>query len=270
MYLKRVRLVPLVVVAVAVGGLASGCGDSEGDNGDSGQVVSIDETAPAQPAKGSPEEFAATAMEQVAAAKEKRQCGAVNATNKRSTYDFDCPADPSVRKSLKSFEILKSDTYDTAAVVDYSSGNSPSGATMLLYQTPDGKWAIGRFGLLNITDRQSDEKSREGLDEAVDSFLTAIRKRDCSEFGSVSVSSSNDTKTVCSKLFPETLPLARDLKANPTAEPDYLGGNSKLGFYGLTTEEPEPRYLTISVVETNPSSVNRYQILDVAPGPVEQ
>lgn len=268
------RRLPLLILAVAVFAIA-GCGDdSSGESNapaaetsDSGDATTA---GTATPPKDSPAAFASQLSELVAAAKTKRDCKALNAINRRSVYGFACPSSAEVRESLARFEVVDAARYGTGGVVDYKSGRSPDGATMLTFLAPNGKWATNRFGILtDPTVGTSDEDDRSGYEKAALGYLKAVQERDCDAYNNYALGSTDDDKVVCKEDFPRTQGLARLIEGNPGAKPEYLGGNGTFGFLRLKTASPTPRAFTISVLDTPPGSVNPYVVMDAVAAPVE-
>lgn len=257
-----IRLSAILAALALAGVLVAGCGGDDGD----GQSPAAAQT----PAERSPESFARQVGRLLAETKGKKDCGALEAINKRSIYEFTCPPVAEVRKSMARFEVLDTGAYGTAAVVDYKSGKARDGASMVLMRHPGGQWMVTRFGLLTESSvGSSDEESRPGFDKVVRRYLRAVEARDCKAYADFAVTSSAEPQTICRLEFPLTQKLATALKESGNPRPRYLGGNDSFGFYGLETDRPKPRYFTISVIKTVPGSLQPFLVLDVADGPVE-
>jgi hypothetical protein len=169
---------------------------------------------------------------------------------------------------MASFEVVGADEYGTGAVVDYKSGKLEDGGAIVLFVAPDRNWAVSRFGVITKpSTKTSDGDSRDGYDEAVDEYLAAVRERDCSAFKDTAFIGDADEKDVCKTAFAGTEELVQRLKANPSAEPKYEGGNGTYGFYTFETQKPEPENSTISVVRQIDEPARPYVILDVTPSP---
>lgn len=252
-----------VVVAAVVGcAVASGCGAEGGDR-------DARATGAAPPAIATPPEAVAQRiMRRLANAEVDRECRPIRAVNARSTYDFACPQLPEVQRSFSEFEVVDTAVYGTAAVVDYRTGGLPDGATMVMHVTPEGEWAFTHFGLLYQTVGTSDADNVAGFRRAVALYLRAIRTRDCSLFYKHAVTHSADEETACRRELPPTRPLAKGLAETPGVEPEYLGGNERFGFYGLTLGENRRTYRTVTVVKTDPGTLRPYLVLSAIPGPV--
>jgi hypothetical protein len=272
MHLTGSRLLALVAAFVVGAAVVGGCGGDDtsagGDGGDGASTATA--TVPSQPpAKGSADEFATQMAKLVATTKAKKDCGPLNAINQRSSYkQFACPVPKQVRDSLALFEITKSATHDTAAIVDYRTGAAPSGATMLAYKTPGGEWSIGRYGLLNYSvDREPDTQTRRKFERVAADYVKAVRSRDCETFGDTALTATQDEKVYCRREFKGSLSLAKLLKQNPDARPEYLGGDAKFGFFALRTQKPKPGYYTIGIIDIDSKAINRYKVIDVVGGP---
>lgn len=256
---RRVRVVGLLgaaLVALAIGG----CGDDE-------------DTAAEEPPVAIADEPAQTFVERVAKLLEttttKQGCAQIDGINGRSIARFACPADPALRKSMARFEVVGAAEYGTGAVVDYTSGKVKDGAAVLVFVNPDGKWGISRFGVVTKpSTKTSDKASRAGYEKAVDDYLAAVRERDCKAFKAVAFIES-DKRQFCKDDagMDATKGLAKALKANPSAEPEYQGGNSTYGFFTLELQKPKPQNATISVVGSPEDPNEPYTVLDVVPGP---
>jgi hypothetical protein len=198
-------------------------------------------------------------------------CVELEEINARSFTRFPCPPARSLSRSMKKFKVVGAEEYGTGAVVDYTSGEVPDGAAIVLYVAPDRNWGIGRFGLVTEPSTETtDDDSREGYGAVVDDYLDAVRTRDCEAFRDAAFIESDDGgERLCRTVFAGTAPLARRLKQNPSAEPRYEGGNATYGFYTLETPKPAPENSTISVMRTGDGADGPYRVLDVTPSPTE-
>ncbi|HEX2162169.1 MAG TPA: hypothetical protein VHF88_10165 [Thermoleophilaceae bacterium] len=254
----RRRLV-VSVCALALGPVAAACG-SDGDDG----------TAKSEPRIAAASEPEDVFIERMAKLLEttsaKKDCAQLEEINVRSFTRFPCPPAKDLRKSMASFEVVDTEDYGTGAVIDYKSGKAEDGAAIVLFVAPDRNWGIGRFGLITEPSiGTSDEESRSGYAEAVDKYLDAVRDRDCAAFKEVTFHADADQAEICETSFAGTEDLAKRLKADPSAEPIYQGGNRTYGFFTLETSKPvPPENSTISVIRAAGDS---YLILDVAPSP---
>jgi len=257
----RGRLVASVCAAAALGGIA-GCGDSDEESTAGNAATTFSRAS--EPPKTFIERMAKL-LETTTAAKD---CAQLEEINQRSPSRFSCPPAKALRKSMASFEVVGVEEYGTGAVVDYKSGKLDDGAAILLFVSPDRNWGIGRFGVVTKPSTEtSDEDSREGYDEAVDRYLTAVRERNCKAFEKVAFTGGVKRKDVCKVSLAATKPLAKRLKANPSAAPSYAGGNATYGFYNLETRKPEAENSTISVVKSTDDEGASYVVLDVLPSP---
>jgi hypothetical protein len=247
-----------LAVAVAV----AGCGDD-----DSGE--SRAQERPKFAASSEPEDvFIKRVAKLLETTATKKDCAQLEEVNGRSFTRFSCPPGKGLRKSMASFKVVGAEDYGTGAVVDYKSGEIKDGAAIVLFVAPDRNWGIGRFGILTKPSiGTSDEESREGYDEAVDDYLAAVRERDCKRLEQAAFSGDTDEQAACKVLLAGTEALAKRLKANPSAEPSYAGGNGTYGFYTLETRKPEPENSTISVVRGDERGDESFVVLDVAPSP---
>jgi len=258
----RGRLLPSLCIGVALGAVALnvGCGgDEEASGAKEPRFAAAEE---------SPDAFMkrmAKLLETTTAAKD---CAALEAINGRSYTRFPCPPPKSLRKSMARFELIGAKAYGTGGVVDYKSGEVEDGGSILLFVGVDRAWGVGRFGVIaGKTVGTSDEKSRDGFADAVDGYLDAVRTRDCDAYFDHSFNNSEKKKAVCRTVFPNTKALAKRLKDNPTAEPEYQGGNEQFGFYSLETSKPKPENVTISIAKATAKAPQPYVVMDVAPSP---
>jgi hypothetical protein len=254
------RLLALpVAAALALG--AVGCGGDE-ETGEARQAPP-QYSEGSEPAKAFAERMAKL-LETTTVAKD---CAQIEQINARSFSRFPCPPDKSLRKSMASFKIVGAKEYGTGAIVDYESSAEKDGAAMVLFVAPDRNWGIGRFGVLTKpSTSSSDAETREGFDKAVDTYLEAIRGRDCAAYFGVVFANGASEKEVCKTLFPQTKRHAKWLKANPSSKPVYEGGNGTYGFFTFETQKPKPANSTISVVRESENS-DKYEVLDLAPSP---
>ncbi len=226
---------------------ATGCGDDgAGAEQPRGQETAAGARMPS-PAV-SAEETATRLLETLEAARKRSDCRFVRAVGRRSSQRFACPMPFGPR--IRNFRAVDSQTYGTAAVIDYTTRRSRAGAAMVMFVDPDRSWGVGRFGLLvdeHPSVATSDEDSRSGFAKAVEGYLTAVRERDCAAFRTHAVT-GGDPRLSCRREFPRTRDLARRLSANPGAQATYLGGNAIFGVHGILTSEPTPAYETIVTV----------------------
>lgn len=239
---------------------AVGCGEDGGE---------APATAAALPAITTPPEAVAKRLMKVLGeARRRRDCKPVDAINERSSYQFACPQLDDVRASFAKFEVVDAATYGTAAVIDYRTGGLKDGATMIMHVTPDREWAFTHFGLLYQAVGTSDGEDVAGYERTVERYLRAIRERDCALFYQHALTSSDDEKATCRREFPHTKELGRAMRQSPNAEPEYLGGNERFGFYALELTRPRPAYRTLTVFKTDPGTLQPYLVLSGIPGPV--
>lgn len=197
----------------------------------------------------------------------KADCPQLEEINSRSLSRFACPPGKDLRRSMASFEALGAEAYGTGAVVDYKSGKVKDGAAIVMFVAPNREWGIGRFGVVTPPSTEADDDdSRAGYEETLDDYLAAVRERDCKAFRDVAFTDAKG-KEVCETTFAATEDLARRLRANPSAEPEYEGGNASYGFFTLETQRPKPENSTISIVKSGKGSTASYVVLDVGPSP---
>jgi hypothetical protein len=255
------RLLPSLCAAAALGAVAiAGCGDDDADS-----------TASEQGALGAanepPQRFVERLATLLKTSTEKDDCTSLDDISSRSFVRFPCPVSQDIRKSMASFKLAGVKEYGAGAVADYKSGSAKDGAAILLYIAPTNSWGVSRFGVFTKpSTKTSDEESREGYDAALDAYLAAVRKRDCQAFAKVKFVVDTNDEEICKTLFGRTKDIAKRLRANPSAEPEYQGGNATYGFYAFQTPKPKPKMWTISVMKTGASS-KPYAVLDVAPSP---
>jgi hypothetical protein len=254
----RLLVWPVAAAALALG--AVGCGD-DGESTAAPQTPRWEESS--EPSKA----FAERLAKLLETATTPKDCAEIEQINARSFTRFSCPADKALRKSMAKFEVVGAEEYGTGAIVDYESSATKDGAAMVLFVSPDRQWGVGRFGVLTKpSTSSSDEETRAGFDKAVAGYLAAVRERDCSAFFDVTFFGGASEEQVCETAFPQTKRVAKWLRANPSAEPVYEGGNGTYGFYTFETKKPKPANSTISVVRESESS-DKYEVLDLAPSP---
>lgn len=257
------RSLPVVLAGVCM--LAAGCGD-DGDAKSSSDGGS--EVADAAAA----EKFVNEAGKLLGQARGPSYCKRLEPINERATSRLACPAPPALRKSLATFETTGAGSYGTGAVVDYTSGGARDGASVLLAQGTDGRWMLTKFGLVyGKTVGTDDGPSRKAFDHAVATYLRAIRTRDCKLYYQLSIIQASNPKKACDPGggYDQTKTVARALRESGNPEPDYLGGNSAFGFYGLALSRPKRRYDTITVVRAASDSGPAAGILNFTPGPLD-
>jgi hypothetical protein len=259
---SSLRLLSLIAVTVSFACVLAACGDDAEDGGDG---------PPRQTfayANEPPQNFAQRMAKLLQTAKTLKDCRQIEEINGRSAIGLPCPAQKQLRDSMARFKLVGAQTYGTGAVVDYKSGDASDGAAILLIVAPSRNWGISRIGLATKPSTQtSDSKSRKGFDEIVDTYLRAVRERDCKAFHKVVYTGIDDRKAACKAALPATAPLAQRLKANPAVKPVYRGGNATYGFYTVETPKPEPQNSTISVVKSGTGADVDYFVLNVAPSP---
>lgn len=247
------------IVAVA----ASACG------GDGEEPSGANQPLPSESLAREPAQTFATRLAKLLeTSTTKRDCGRLEAIGDRSAIEFPCPPGEGLRRSMTQFEVVGTEEYGTGAVVDYASGGSEDGAAMVLSIGAGRTWAVNRFAIITEPSTgTSDETSRAGFREAVDSYLTAVRERDCKAFAAVAVTVGVSSNRVCETAFRATRTLARSLRAEPAARPEYQGGNGTYGFFTLELRKPRPGRVTISAIRDRAKPSDDYLVLDVAPSP---
>ena len=255
------------IAAIGIAALAAGCGDSE-------------DTANAPPklsaANEKPESFVKRVAKLLETTTAKKDCAQLKATLERSLVSFSCPPGKDLNQSMATFEVVDAEEYGAGAVVDYRSGAVEKGAAILLFATPSRTWAISQFGVATKPSvGTSDANSRPSYDVAVESYLRAIRTRDCAAFKKVTVVNL-DPRRICSLAFKRTTDTAKLLKRNPQAKPKYEGGNAAYGFYSFETTKPvanrtitvaggraigAPRSMVMSVT-LSPTSADQRKVLE--------
>jgi hypothetical protein len=243
----------------------TGCG-----SGDDSEDAAMTTTVPKGFVKGTPQELATDLAAALATTDSERNCKELQRINDRSAVDFPCAVPRELRTSMKKFKVDDVETYGSAAVVNYTSGAAPDGASMLMYvQHPQRRWTLGRFGLLNGRDETVDKAdARAGYDKALGAYLKAVRERDCKLYSDYA-SALDDSATVeCREDFKSTIELANLLKKNRDTEPDYLGGSDRYGFYTLDLKRPKPTPLVITTMRGSMQDLRPYRVLSVGPAPL--
>lgn len=253
------RLLPLLVMTVAIGLTVVACGD----DGDAGAQGGGETPAAARlpEAKQSPAAFAREFADLVAETAVKEDCKALNAINARSVYRFPCPSPEDVRSELAFLKVRDAASYGTGALVDYRSEVSPRGATMVLFLGPDRQWGISHYGLvIEAPAESSDEPSRAGYAEAIASYLKAVREQDCKGYTQWAAILADDVKAACKGELERARPLTRVLNRNSRSKPEYLGGSETYGFYRLELDEPSPLYMHFTIFKTPKGSLRPYLV----------
>lgn len=243
------------LACVALGACGGSGGDSEPRSGADSSPAPVEETVK-------------RLARIVADAREPDDCEPLQPIQRRASVSLTCPGDRRLRRSMAKLQVTGVEIHGTAAVVDYTSGALEDGGSVVFLRDPEGRWGIARFGLVyERTVGTSDEDVRPAFDATVDAYLRAVRDRDCDLYRKHAGLDSVDVRTVCERDFARTAPLARALKANPDARPAYLGGNGAFGFYGLSFDDPRPRYTTLFVARSAPGSLRPAAVVVAEPGP---
>lgn len=249
----------LIALSAALLLALAGCGsdddDNEGGSG-GGSSAAEDVPEPRQPL----EEY----VEQLAAALNERDCAEL----KRLKFEIPCPPTPQVRPAFEDVEVTGVAQFGTGGVADFTSGEAPKGATWTLAVGEDGTWGVFRGDITGQKSVGTEIEDRGPYDQVLDRFLTAIEERDCRDFFQYSVTTSQDVKEACKEELPLYDQLAEALRADPDAEPEFIGGNESYAFYALRTDEPEKAYRTVIVAKTGPSADEPYLVLVTLRGPV--
>ena len=261
----RSRVALSACLAVSAVPLVAGCGGDEGS----------DETVPKAASKYSkadeePSVYAQRLAKLLETTRSKEDCGQLATLMERSRVRFPCPADNDLRRSMARFEVVDAAAYGNGGVVDYRSGASPDGAAIILIVGPDRSWGISDFGVATKPSvGSSDEGSRADYEDAVATYLRAVRERDCATFTQVAFSAFGSSGKPCPKSFDETERLARILKDNPKATPVYEGGNSAFGFYSFETSNPRGAQ-TVVVASGDAISTPNTMVMAVSPSPTAE
>lgn len=242
--------------------MAAGCGGSDDES--TAKDESVDVSAASQPA----DVFMKRMAKLLETTTERKDCAELVAINGRSVTRLDCPASKELRRSMGSFEVVGAEEYGTGAVIDYKSGQVEDGGAIVLTVAPDRNWALNRMGLLTDPSVGTDDaESRPGYKEAAESYLKAVRERDCDAYAKIAFVGDKPKRAVCEEDFKGTAKLAKRLSSNPEAELRYEGGNATFGFYSLEATKPTPQNITISVAKASEKSDTPFVVLDVTGSP---
>jgi hypothetical protein len=247
----------LCACAAATGGAACGGDDKDAEGKEEAPSV----------ASESPQAFVTRVAKLLETTRVRRECADIELINDRSVPKFPCPPEKGLSESMASFKVTSAKEYGTGALVEYTSGVSTDGATIMLLATPDRQWGIGRFGISSDTTPAEPADIRAGFDKAVTGYLAAIRKRSCKDFIKASLVGDATAKQVCPTLFARTEGIAKRLKRDPSARPAYEGGDGTFAFYTLETAKPKAENTTISLVRSGKGAKMDYLVLDQAPAP---
>lgn len=262
--IRVVLLLAAVCVSAAV--VAIGCGDSDGDS------TASDGPAKIEVANEPPDAFIRKTTKVLETATRNKDCQVIYGLNGISVLRLPCPAPKPFRKSMGSFKISGAKAYGPGAVIDYTSGNVKDNAAIVLFATPDRSWGFGAFGLLSPRSvGTSDADNRADYRAALDTYLAAVRKRDCKEYIRASFTKAKSEEKVCSTQFKETKPFGVRLQKNPNAKPKYEGGNGNYGFFSIETAKPALASTTVAIASAGTKQGKPvYLALEWAPGPTNE
>jgi hypothetical protein len=249
------------VAALLVAVAAAACGNGDGDGG--AQEGGSERSSSAGPP---PEDFVERVAQLLETSRTRKDCRQLDEISQRSVIDFSCPPTKDVRASMKDFEVVDGERYGTAAVVDYKSGVAKNGGAVLLHATPAGAWGVSGFGILTPPSTGTDDgKVRGDYETAVEEYLLAVRNRDCGSYLALVLTGRATKGEICRTAFAETAPLAKRLKADPSAKSLYMGGNATFGFFEIATRKPSPERSTISVARASNGGNTSYVVLGLSP-----
>lgn len=198
-----------------------------------------------------------------------RHCPIVERVNRRSQDDVQCPVPARLLRGLRLNGSDGGQAYGSGAVVDYTNGNFIGSEAAVLVVAPKRRWAVARYELdRGASVGTSDAGSRPGFDRAVDSYLEAVRARDCKAYAAVV--DLDDGERPCPTAFARTRKVAALLQANRDPKLHYMGGNRLFGFYGLTLRRPIPRYWTVVAARQPRGQASRYAVMAMLRGPLTQ
>lgn len=255
MRLAGSRLLMVLVASALMASWATACGDEEsGAN---------------KPSDAFAEDYVKRVTRVLATSPNKLKCLRMTPFNSAASVPIPCPFPKKARQSLKRFAVTDSAVYGAGAVVDYTSGDAPNGASVVLVRRPTGDWAISRFGLVGgPTVGTDDGPSRVGFDKGLAGYLDSARKGSCKQYDAFVLSAyEGNRKHICKKELRQTRAL---VKTFPKLAKRYVGGNSQFGFYLMTASKPESIRRTVIVVKVDGDSGSPYQVLDSVPAPTPE
>ena len=265
---KTARRVPLVVPIAALAlvcPVIAGCGGGSAGESEEGEASTAE--------VAEPKEDISAYADRIATALTSPDCEGLEEINdpEKSGFLLPCPADKAqTRRAFEGFKVLGSASYGSGAVIDYTDGEAPDGATYIATLNEDRDWYIDAGLVTKQLTVGTKIENQAGFDKVLDDFLGAVRDGDCEEFFRTSVTSSQDPETVCKKELPLYDGLEAALKESEGAEPVLLGGNRSFVFYGLTTDRPEKAYRTATVQKTGEGSTEPYLVRQTTVGPLPE
>jgi hypothetical protein len=247
---RTIKYLSLLVGLLACGLIAAGCGGDDGDSASSDETSQAESSAPetaAPVATESIEEFAERFAD-AGAASAAQDCEVVKEFNRGSGIFLPCESETA--DDYADLEIIASDEFGAAGIVDYTSNQAPDGASALAALNKDGRFRLiqslipGSIGLSadQVGTEFDDQKLR---DEAVATFVGATREEDCDAYFEVALTFTQDKKEECRLQFDPEQSIQPQLAAAPEAEPEPLGGTEAFGFHGLDTGENYRVLLTV-------------------------
>ncbi len=227
----------LVAVVAMVSVYAVACGGDEEAPESSGE--SQDTEAAAPEASESIDEFAER-FAAAGAASAAQDCETVKEFNRGAGFILPCSSETA--GDYASIEITDSEEFQTAGIVDYTSGQAPDGATAIAAVHEDGRFRLIQSLIPSTLGLSAEQVGTEPEDEelrtaAALTFVEATRDEDCEVYFEIALTFTQDQQEECRAQFDPESQIQPHLAAAPEAEPEPLGGTEAFGFHELVTGE---------------------------------
>ena len=198
------------------------------------------------------------------------QCQTVEVFNAKSGLPLQC--DDAAKKLFAGFQVTGSKAYGTGAVVEFKAAQVTQGVGAYTAAIgEDGKYQL--TGPIATTlpepSLEQEPKDADGMDEAAQAMVDAIRANDCNRFSDAVLAPEGLSKEeACKQELTELYgPLREQLTKHRDAKPERIEGNDRFMFYALRTGE---EYRTLIVTRTGPTSKKPFVGFVTFRGPSEK
>jgi hypothetical protein len=210
-----------------------------------------------------PEQKLSDYAAQLAGALNEQDCDEL----RRLRFEITCPPTPDVLPAFQDVKITGTAEYGSGGVADLTSREAPDGGTWSLAIDEKGRWQVFRGDVTTERTVGTEITDQGPYEEALDSFLAALKEKDCAAFFRHSITVSPTRQQACAQELPLYAGLSKSLNADTDARPFFIGGNERYAFFGLHTDRPEREYRTAIVVKTEAGAPEPYQVLVTLRGP---
>ena len=187
--------------------------------------------APSAIAGPQPRETLAQFERRLSAAVTSPSCQGYRALNR-----YFPPSCAEVKRRFAELRFLADERYGSGGVIDATAAIQPRGITFVVALARDRRWKV--LNVYGTRERTAETHAKDQIpfDTAANSWLTAVRDRNCREYvryAEIAVEGQAPQQQICDLDFDDPAVAPGGLRSDSSAEPQLLGGNARFQFYAL-------------------------------------